>query len=175
MKKYLYFSLLSIVIFLNACAFSKYYYNEGDYETAIGVAVSKLKNNSKNWREALVLEKAYNEAFSKDIARIEFLKKEGNRSPKPVQSGAVTPCVQKPLSGVVHNCPAPKTPVRVVSQLHAPRNPCSGWSHNCRTGDRDRRPGPAPVASLGKIQKRRRFGSTLVPYPARSQCCKIWS
>ncbi|MEI6313072.1 MAG: hypothetical protein WCP57_12495 [Bacteroidota bacterium] len=78
MKKYIYFSLLSFLVLLNACAFSKYYYNEGDYETAIGVAVSKLKNNSKNWREALVLEKAYNEAFSKDMARIDFLKKEGN-------------------------------------------------------------------------------------------------
>jgi len=78
MKKYIYFSCFSLFILLNACAVSKYYYNEGDYDTAIGVAVSKLKNNSKNWREALVLEKAYNESFTKDLARIEFLKKEGN-------------------------------------------------------------------------------------------------
>lgn len=63
---------------LSACSFSKYYYNTGDTDTAIGVAVNRLKSNSKLWREAIVLEKAYNEAFDKDWSRINYLKKEGN-------------------------------------------------------------------------------------------------
>jgi hypothetical protein len=49
----------------------------------------------------------------------------------PVRS---RPCSQKPRSNP-------------VSQLPAPRNPGPTRSHNCRTGDRDRRPGPAPGRS----------------------------
>lgn len=78
MKKLFTYLLVSFSILLSSCSFSKYYYNSGDNETAIGVAVSRLKNNPNNWREAIILEKAYNEAFNKDISRINFLKKEGN-------------------------------------------------------------------------------------------------
>ena len=67
----------------------------------------------------------------------------------PVRS---RPSAQKPLSGPVsqllgsqnpwpfrsHNCSAPKTPVRSGLTIAEPET---------GTGDRDRRPGPAPVAS----------------------------
>lgn len=78
MKNLFTYFLIAFSFLLASCSFSKYYYNSGDNETAIGVAVSRLKNNPNNWREALILEKAYNEAFDKDISRINFLKKEGN-------------------------------------------------------------------------------------------------
>ena len=78
MKNLFTYLLICCSIYLTSCSFSKYYYNAGDNDTAIGVAVSRLKNNPNNWREALILEKAYNESFDKDISRINYLKKEGN-------------------------------------------------------------------------------------------------
>jgi hypothetical protein len=71
-------ALLLFVILLGSCAYSKYYYEQGDVDTAISTAVTRLRNNSKNWREALILEKAYNESYTKNTARINYLKKEGN-------------------------------------------------------------------------------------------------
>lgn len=78
MKNFAFILLVFFSVLLNSCSFSKYYYNSGDNDTAIGVAVARLKSNPKNWREALVLERAYKEAFDKDISRINYLKKEGN-------------------------------------------------------------------------------------------------
>ena len=79
--KYLFRNLPALVFFLiviDGCAYSKYYYEQGDVDTAISTAVSRLRNNPKNWREALILEKAFNESYTKNIARINYLKKEGN-------------------------------------------------------------------------------------------------
>ncbi len=71
-------ALLLLLILFSGCAYSKFYYEQGDVDTAISTAVSRLRNNPKNWREALILEKAYNESYAKNTARINYLKKEGN-------------------------------------------------------------------------------------------------
>jgi len=71
-------ALLILLIVFSGCAYSKYYYEQGDVDTAISTAVTRLRNNPKNWREALILEKAYNESYVKNTARINYLKKEGN-------------------------------------------------------------------------------------------------
>jgi len=71
-------AILIIAMLFSGCAYSKYYYEQGDVDTAISTAVTRLRNNPKNWREALVLEKAYNESYAKNTARIDYLKKEGN-------------------------------------------------------------------------------------------------
>lgn len=78
LTNYLLILILSSSILMSSCSFSKYYYQTGDNDTAIGVAANHLRKNDKNWREALVLEKAYKEVTQKDMARIQFLKKEGN-------------------------------------------------------------------------------------------------
>ena len=72
------FLVILALIGLSSCAYSKYYYQQGDVESAISTAVSRLRSNPKNWREALILEKAYNESFSKNTDRIKYLKQGGN-------------------------------------------------------------------------------------------------
>jgi hypothetical protein len=70
--------LLIFSVLLSACSTAKFYMNQQDYDTAIGVAVQKLIKNKKNWREALVLEESYKAAMTKDNLRIAELRREGN-------------------------------------------------------------------------------------------------
>ena len=62
--------LLIFSVLFSACSTAKFYMNQQDYDTAIGVAVQKLIKNKKNWREALVLEESYKAAMTKDNLRI---------------------------------------------------------------------------------------------------------
>ncbi len=72
-----YLSIL-LVLGLSSCAYSKFYYEQGDLETAINTSASRLRSNPNNWREAMILEKSYKESFDKTMDRINYLKQGGN-------------------------------------------------------------------------------------------------
>jgi hypothetical protein len=85
-----------------------------------------------------------------------FYQKVGNffiKSRKPVSKTGPVRChlldpPKKIGPGWCHLCPAPKNPgPGWCHLLDPPKNPGSVWCHLGPTGDRDRRPGPDPVAS----------------------------
>lgn len=65
---------------LVGCASSTKYYQQGNYDAAIRLAVKKLRKKPTKEKEILVLEQAYERANKKDNDRLNFLKMEGNPS-----------------------------------------------------------------------------------------------
>jgi hypothetical protein len=59
------------------CSPSKKYFGKGMYDAAVKASVKKLRKNSGNKKNILILEKAYPLAKEQDMERISFLKKEG--------------------------------------------------------------------------------------------------
>ena len=65
---------------LVSCASSKKYYERGNYDAAIRLAVKKLRKKPNKEKEILILEQAYTRANKKDNDRLNYLKLEGNPS-----------------------------------------------------------------------------------------------
>jgi len=76
MRKLLPFVIATTV--LMGCASSKKYYEKGNYDAAIGLAVKKLRKKPNKEKEILILEQAYERANKKDNERLNYLKLEGN-------------------------------------------------------------------------------------------------
>jgi len=70
-------TIVIIVFLLASCTSSKKYLEQGQYDSAVRLAVKKLMKNPNKEKDILVLEKAYPLAIQKDNDRISFLKKEG--------------------------------------------------------------------------------------------------
>ncbi len=65
-----------LTLLLSACG-AKKYYQSGDYNTAIRLAVKKLRKKPDHMKSMMVLEDAFSAAQNKDLSQINFLKKEG--------------------------------------------------------------------------------------------------
>ena len=68
--------ILAIGIFA-ACASPERLMYQGKYDEAVSLAVQRLSRNKKSDKNKIALEQAFNKAQARDLARIEYLKKEG--------------------------------------------------------------------------------------------------